>query len=166
MILQTSSWENRAENLIDFLRKIYASGGWGNEAIEIGLWQANQETDLSQVILIGDAAANTPDMVAAKRQRFRHVWENSVRYGSPTDVEIELVGLKEKNIPVHAFYVHPRAEENFRYVAGKTEGKSEWLDIESEDSSEKLTNLINIEVLRNIGGSDLVECYKNTFNAF
>ena len=43
---------------------ISASGGWGNEAIEIGLQHANKEQmldELSQVILIGDAAANTEE---------------------------------------------------------------------------------------------------------
>ena len=50
-LLQQSSWENRPENLIDFLGQIYATGGWGNEAIEVGLWQANQEQNLSQVSL-------------------------------------------------------------------------------------------------------------------
>jgi hypothetical protein len=166
MILQTSSWENKAQNLIDFLRQVYASGGWGNEAIEIALWQANQEQNLSQVILIGDAPANTFDMVYQKRERFNYVWENSSRFPTPTYFEAEVSSLSEKNIPVHAFYVHPQAEENFKFIAEKTGGKSEWLDIESNDASEKLTNLVNIEVLRNIGGSDLVNCYKSKFNAF
>ena len=53
-ILQSSTWENKAHNLINFLKTVYPDGGWGNEAIEMGLWYANQEDDLSQVILIGD----------------------------------------------------------------------------------------------------------------
>ena len=53
-ILQLSSWENKAQNLINFLKTVHPNGGWGNEAIEMGLWYANQEADLSQVILIGD----------------------------------------------------------------------------------------------------------------
>ncbi len=166
MILQTSSWENKAQNLIDFLRQIYASGGWGNEAIEIGLWQANQEQNLSQVILIGDAPANTAEMVYQKRARFANIWENSSRFPQPTYYENELFILSQKNISVHAFFVHPLAENDFRFIAEKTGGKSEWLDIDSNDASEKLTNLVNIEVLRNIGGNDLVECYKSKFNAF
>lgn len=39
------------------------------QAIEIGLWHANCEAlaGLTQVILIGDAAPNTPDEVRSKR---------------------------------------------------------------------------------------------------
>lgn len=165
MILQTSSWENRSNNLISFLRNVRATDGWGNEAIEIGLWQANEEIDLSQVILIADAPANTKHDVYAKRYRFKETWDYS-KYSEATYYEDEIEKLNEKKIPVHAFYVHQRARENFEFIAEKTNGKCEWLDIESDDGSEKLTNLVNIEVLRNIGGSNLVNCYKNKFNAF
>lgn len=49
LLLQQSSWENRPENLVEFLEQVYATGGWGNEAVEVGLWSANQEQNLSQV---------------------------------------------------------------------------------------------------------------------
>lgn len=51
-------------------------------------------------------------------------------------------------------------------MAAVTNGKTEFLDIDSEDASEKLTNLVNIQVLNNIGGDELVEVYRNTYNAF
>ena len=55
-------------------------------------------------------------------------------------------------------------------IAAKTGGKSERLDIESANGSETLTNLVNIEVLRSIGGAqrgnDLVNAYKTKYNAF
>jgi hypothetical protein len=38
------------------LKTIVVEGGWVNEANEIGLFHANRETDLSQIILIGDAS--------------------------------------------------------------------------------------------------------------
>jgi hypothetical protein len=52
--LQQSTWETKPQTLINFLWAIKTEGGWGNEAIVIGLFQANQEKNLSQVILIGD----------------------------------------------------------------------------------------------------------------
>jgi hypothetical protein len=82
----------------------------------------------------------------------------------------ELEFLKAKNIPVHAFYVAENAKKSFQEIAAFTNGKSEMLDIASIKGSEILTNLVNIEILRNIGGpqlgNDLVKAYKWKFNAF
>ena len=47
------------------------SGGQGNEAIEIGLWHANQEYNIkpiTQIIIIGDAAPNTDSELSQKGQ--------------------------------------------------------------------------------------------------
>ncbi|CAF5016018.1 unnamed protein product, partial [Rotaria sp. Silwood1] len=63
-ILQYSPWETRADNLRTFMNTINVEGGDGNEAIEIGLWHANNENTrekITQVILIGDAPPNTKD---------------------------------------------------------------------------------------------------------
>ncbi|CAF4513141.1 unnamed protein product, partial [Rotaria sp. Silwood2] len=63
-ILQSSSWETKPQNLRTFVSTIEVEGGWANEAIEIGLWHANQENEkenITQVILIGDAPPNTRD---------------------------------------------------------------------------------------------------------
>jgi hypothetical protein len=80
--------------------------------------------------------------------------------------DVELEELIKKSIPIHAFYLHHRAQENFEVIAAKSNGKSEFLDIDSSDASEKLTNLVNIQVLNNIGGDELVDFYRNTYNAF
>jgi hypothetical protein len=166
MILEQSGWENKPENLIDFLRKIYVSGGWGNEAIEIGLWQANQETDLSQVILIGDAPANTKEDVDFKRDSGMF---KSTKYATPTFYLDELNKLRDKTIKVHAFYVAQRAKDNFEEIARLTNSTGEELDIKSDNGSKKLVDLVNIELLRIIGGisrgNALVKAYKAKFNA-
>lgn len=118
------------------------------------------------MILIGDAAANTPNEVLAKRRSYRERWDGSGRYAEPVFCESELGQLVDKAIPVHAFYLQPRARQNFEAMAAATGGKTDFLDIDSEDASEKLTNLVNIQVLNNIGGDELVEVYRNTYNAF
>jgi hypothetical protein len=54
---------------------INADGGWGNEAIEIGLWHANKEHErelITQVILIDDALSNNYGEVHVKRNTFGH----------------------------------------------------------------------------------------------
>lgn len=82
----------------------------------------------------------------------------------------ELETLREKKIPVHAFYVVENAKASFERIATLTGGKSDMLDISSKKGSEVLTNLVTIEILRNIGGAqrgnDLVNAYKTKFNAF
>ncbi|CAF4983507.1 unnamed protein product, partial [Rotaria sp. Silwood1] len=61
-ILQVSSWNTKGSSLRAFMNAISPEGGWGNEAIEIGLWHAVKESEMpdsiSQIILIGDAPAN------------------------------------------------------------------------------------------------------------
>ncbi|CAF4349492.1 unnamed protein product, partial [Rotaria magnacalcarata] len=54
-LLQSSPWETKPHNLRAFMNTIGVEGGWVNEAIEIGLWHANQEHErepITQVILI------------------------------------------------------------------------------------------------------------------
>lgn len=65
-ILEISPWESKPNNLRAFMDNIKSSGGSGNEAIEIGLWHANQEAKnavngypLVQIFLIGDMPPNT-----------------------------------------------------------------------------------------------------------
>ncbi|CAF4652242.1 unnamed protein product, partial [Didymodactylos carnosus] len=71
-ILQSSSWETKPNNLRNFITPIAATGGGDyEEAIEIGLWYAVQQSEqpdgLSQVILIGDAPAKEKPAIARDR---------------------------------------------------------------------------------------------------
>ncbi|CAF2388000.1 unnamed protein product [Rotaria sp. Silwood2] len=69
-IFQFSPWETRADNLRAFMNTINVEGGWGNEAVEIGLCHANKENqreNITQIILIGDAHPNTKAEVKQKR---------------------------------------------------------------------------------------------------
>jgi len=109
-IFQYSPWESKADGLVEFMKGIRVAGGWGNEAIEIGLWHANQQAltkkGLSQVILIGDAPPNTVDEVNYKRNSQRKYfvldyWSRT-KYREPTNSEIELRKLAlEKNTSAH-----------------------------------------------------------------
>jgi len=50
---------------------ISPKGGWGNEAVETGVWHCCDEAQkmglVKQVLLIGDAPGNTPEEVQSKR---------------------------------------------------------------------------------------------------
>jgi hypothetical protein len=150
--------------LLNFLKSIHVEGGWNNEAIEIGLFLANQEIDISQIVLIGDSPANTKEEVSLKREHHSIIWKNSVLFREPTYYMDELVKLKAKNIKVHSFYVDESARSNFGEIANFTSGKCEALDIQSNKGSEDLLNLINIEILDNIGGQSLVNAYKTIYH--
>ena len=169
-ILQSSPWETKSHNLRAFMNKIEVDGGWGNEAIEIGLWYANKEHErenINQVILIGDAPPNTQEEVKTKRNRFGEKYWRTTKFAQETYYINELKKLIENNIPVHAFFVDTQAESTFRDIAKRTRGRCEMLDINSNAGSDMLTDLVAEEILRNIGGNSrgttLVTAYRRRF---
>jgi hypothetical protein len=66
-ILQSTAFESTVVNLRKFLNSVVHKGGWGNEAIEVLFQYLNRLIDIDQVILIGDAPANTKQDVLTKR---------------------------------------------------------------------------------------------------
>ncbi|ETO10976.1 hypothetical protein RFI_26400 [Reticulomyxa filosa] len=174
MLLKISPWESKPENLRNFMETVVACYGWGNEAIEIGLAHVNQEAekgDVSQVILIGDAPANTRQEVIDKKSSLQYgfgipYWKKTKLFSESTYYEDELIRLKQRKIPVHAFYINDQAKKNFIDIATITNGRHEKLDINSPQGSSQLTNLVSEEVLRNIGGSKgsaFVDAYRAKF---
>ncbi|CAF4780533.1 unnamed protein product, partial [Rotaria sp. Silwood1] len=140
------------------------------EAIEIGLWHANQENErenITQVILIGDAPPNTKDEVKEKRNGFQETYWKGTKFSKPTYYQDELDKLKAHSIPVHAFFVEQRAETVFKQIAQQTGGRGEMLNINSSSGSQMLTDLVTEEILRNVGGTTkgnaLVEAYRNRY---
>ena len=169
-LLQSSSWETKPQNLRAFMNTIDVEGGMGNEAIEIGLWHANQEhlrEAISQVILIGDAPPNTIDEVKRRRENFGQTYWKKTKFAEPTFYLNELERLIVENIPVHAFYVEQLAEEKFREIAKRSHGRCELLDINSSAGSDMLTDLVTEEILNNVGGQlkgqKLVKAYRKKF---
>jgi hypothetical protein len=172
-LLQASSWEMKPENLKKFMETISVSGGWGDEAVEIGLWHANQEASkpdgISQVILIGDMPANPVEVVQSRRDSKGEKYWRDTKFNAPTNYLLEVEKLKEKDIPVQAFYVKGWAKENFAEIASKSGngGKSQFLDINSSEGSQMLTDFVTVEVLRNAGGNSngdkLVVAYEKKF---
>ncbi|CAF2071576.1 unnamed protein product [Rotaria magnacalcarata] len=169
-ILQFSPWETRADYLRAFMNTIDISGGLGNEAIEIGLWHANQENErekITQVILIGDAPPNTKGEVAHRRGRYGEAYWKKTKFAQITYYEDELTKLTSNNIPVHAFYVERRAEQSFRQIANQTGGRCQLLDVKSSSGAQILTDLVAETLLVDIGGlskgKSLVAAYREKF---
>lgn len=172
-LLQVSPWETDAGNLRKFIEGLQASGGtWMEEAIEIGLWHANREADdggVDQVILIGDAPANRPEQVTEGRAK-RHgekYWQTT-KFAVPTTCDQEVNRLVERGIPVQCFYVANAAKSQFELIAKRTNGRCQFLDVNSSAGAEDLTNVVTEEVLRIAGqsagrGNDLVEAYRSKY---
>ncbi|CAF3045236.1 unnamed protein product [Rotaria sp. Silwood2] len=170
-ILEVSSWETRASNLRAFMNAIGPEGGMGEEAIEIGFWYAAKESEMqdgiSQVILIGDAPANSKSDVTSKRARLGEAYWKQTRFATPTYYEDELEKLKNKNIPVHAFYLTNYAKDNFKKIANETKGRCESLNICSTEGAESLTSFVTEEVLRKTAGNQgdaAVELYRKKYS--
>jgi len=162
-ILEVSPWENNPNNLRMYLEKLEAKKGWGNEAIEIGLKYANDESEIdpiTQIILIGDSPSNTEEEVIGKRSDLRFGGEkywNETKYGEITHYKKELARLKTNNIPVHAFYLKNEAKENFQEIANETTGRCDFLD---SNSPNNLTNLLVEQILRKFADEKIDEYIK------
>ncbi|CAF1144264.1 unnamed protein product [Adineta ricciae] len=163
-ILEVSPWETKGSGLRAFMNTIGPEGGWGAEAIEIGLWHAVNESEtresISQVILIGDAPANSQGDVSSKRARYGENYWKTTKFSKPTFYQDELKKLKDKDIPIHTFYLTDYAKSNFEEIAKETKGRCEFLDIRSSAGIDALTNYVTEEVLRKAAGSQGEEAVK------
>lgn len=170
LLLQYSTWEFKPANLRAFMDSISTSGGQGHEAVEIGLWHVNQEMgrgEVTQVILIGDMPPNSHAEVASKRGGPGEAYWARTPFAVPTHYTTELEKIREKGIPVHAFYVKDNARVAFSEIATATGGRTAALDIDSDAGAEMLTDLVTEKILENVGGAEygerLVSAYRAKF---
>ena len=159
------------------------SGGQGNEAIEIGLWHANQEYDLkpiTQIMIIGDAAPNTENDVLTKRAGYvsgifagyvtgnkgENYWKNTP-YHTPTFFGKELAELKGKNVKIHPFYVKASnsLKESFQQLANNSNG-CQFLDVNNAaKGADDLLDTLAKVILNDIGGEKFEAKYMKKYKA-
>ena len=171
-ILQSSGWETDSNNLRIFLETQNAHGGGDYpEAIEIGLFHANEEhknNNITQVIIIGDAPAKSKQQINDDRKKyFADTWSES-RYKQITHYEKELEELINNHIPVHTFCLDIGAKENFEEIAKASGGNFKELNLTSGRSTDILTDIVSIEILNNIGnkkgnGRELLNSYNRSY---
>ena len=157
-ILQHSGWESRSDVLLDFMNTCIASGGYDpGEAVEVGLWHANRQAGLSQVILLGDCASNTASETIQHRNSLRgdNYWR-STKFATPFTIDQEVQKLKTKGVPVHAFYVYngSTVQASFGKIASETTGQCRFLDVNSSQGAAMLTEIVACEVLKNAGNQN------------
>lgn len=157
-LFEVSDWESTPEKLVTFLSKIVTDKGLRNEAIEIGIWHANQEiakdriaaaTDKEglakehrfQVVIVGDYPANCKRETDDKREgghTSKNYWKNTKNYKTPVYFEDQFTKLKEQGIPVHTFYLNTYAEEKFKEYAKETNGECHPLKLLATDSAQEI----------------------------
>ncbi|EWS74476.1 helicase carboxy-terminal domain protein (macronuclear) [Tetrahymena thermophila SB210] len=172
-IFQTSTWENNPDKLRSFLQTITASGGTGpGESVEVGLWWANKQNDenpISQVIILGDQPAHLQNEAQAHRNQFGQSYWDTTPLKGLTYYVPECQKLNSKKIHVNAFYLHSQAKSTFENIAKLTNGISQYLDINSAQSSKQLTTLFVEQILKDIGKKDgrskeLIAAYKAKYS--
>ena len=136
-VLQVSGWKDEPNDLIEFLQKVDPVGGddW-EEAVEIGLWYANQEhikDNITQVILIADAGSKNIEAVIRDRKKYggEDVWARS-QFGKATDWEEQTKILKENGVPCHTIYLENDDNwliKNFQMISQRTVGKSQYISV-------------------------------------
>ena len=164
-VYQESQWETDSKNLKEFLVAASCSGGWEREALEVGLWKATGEIEagLSQVIIIGDAAANTADEMSRKQNdNFgRNYWDEHLPGLQESSVYVEQ--LQQKGIPIHTLYLQDRAKEQFEQFSDSTCGESNYLDMNSPASADLFVETVNVMILKSKRYPPLLESYRKSY---
>lgn len=168
-------------DLQSWLNPRNVNGGEGEEAIEVAFAKINRDiaaakvdsnlTAPTGVVLIGDAPPNNRTQTNSKR---------SGRYGIGDAVyfDEERQKLKEAEVPVLAIHLDRNAvwaQGAFEKIAkgipldvpnapaptseedSKKTGSAAYLDVAAADAAEKLTDLVAIQMLSDIGGAELVQ---------
>lgn len=180
-ILEASTWELKPHNLSIFLQSLDVRGGWGPEAIEVGLMHAlseHRKRPIDQIIVIGDAAANPMSDIDYKRGDSTDVgghayWDAQMPTWAPTGIpkkdaagvllEIQAV----KPVPLHCYWMAKRAEESFNGLAAATGGgTSQKLDVNSKNGAQLLTDAVCKQILASLGGAALADAYERMKPSF
>ncbi|EOD26333.1 hypothetical protein EMIHUDRAFT_205325 [Emiliania huxleyi CCMP1516] len=179
-IVEASTWEAKPHNLAQFLGQLETRGGWGEEAIECGLMHAlaeHKSCPIDQIILIGDASANSLSDMAHKRMGGHHggerYWSSARPSWAPSGIaQKEAVQVlndiqQVKPVPVHCYHMHDRAVESFEKMAAVTGGGSaQRLDVNSASGAQALTDAVCKQILSSLGGQALADAYERMKPSF
>ena len=159
-ILEASTWEQKPGNLRTFLQQLGVRGGRGREAVEVGLQYAlsqhTAEHPITQIVLIGDAGANTYEDIVTKREdRYgekywydaRSSWcPQGVSKVTAADAVTRLAQVVGRPPPIFAYFIGGRATSSFQELAVASGGKAQELAINDPKGAEMLTDAICTKV--------------------
>ncbi|CAE8585703.1 unnamed protein product [Polarella glacialis] len=151
--LEKSTWSSDPAVLQHFVNSIQCGGGGDyEEAVELALAEVSIENALdpvTRVLLIGDAPPHY-ERKGQKLMGHNHVLQ--------TDYMEEASALASLEIPVYTFVVGGANIEAFEQIATCTGGSMAHLD-----SPDKLIDVVCLNALEEIGGSELVAEYKQKY---
>ena len=158
-----SGWECESSKIKTFLNQNDVRGGWGNEAVEIGLYHANKQLDagLSQITVIGDMPANTEEEFISKMNRKGPAYWNKAFPGLTASAG-QVQKIKAQGVPIHTMYLTESARSQFGQMSSQTGGKSHLLDVNDSNAAEMLTEVVSVTVLSD-QGENFVQSYKNKY---
>jgi hypothetical protein len=180
-ILEASTWELKPHNLSLFLNSLHVRGGWGEEAIEVGLMHAlseHQKRPIDQIIIIGDAPANSLSDIDLKRggdgkSYGRDYWDAQRPPWAPSGIpKRDAAGMLQeiqavKPVPLHCYWMAGRAKDSFNAIAALTGGgTSQKLDVNSKEGAQLLTDAVCKQILTSLGGAALADAYERMKPSF
>jgi GrpB-like predicted nucleotidyltransferase (UPF0157 family) len=143
------------------VQKQSVSGGEGNEAVEVAFQYANRliatGTALSQMIVIGDAPPNKREEISAKRSG--KSWTGTA-FEEVCYYEEEVAKLVVEGVKIHTLYMADRAKQAFSKIAQDSKGTVAYLNVYDPDAKHILRDLLIVEILRDVGGEELVKEYE------
>ena len=180
-ILEASTWELKPHNLSLFLNSLHVRGGLGEEAIEVGLMHAlseHQKRPIDQIIIIGDAPANSLSDIDLKRggdgkSYGRDYWDAQRPPWAPSGIpKRDAAGMLQeiqavKPVPLHCYWMAGRAKDSFNAIAALTGGgTSQKLDVNSKEGAQLLTDAVCKQILTSLGGAALADAYERMKPSF
>ena len=179
-ILEASTWEAKPHNLARFLSGLDTRGGWGPEAIELGLMHAlleHQKRPINQIIVIGDAGANSMANINHNRacglKDGDAYWDAQRPVWSPTGIpKMEAVNVLNSiqavhPVPIHCYHMASRAKGSFEQLAAATVGgTAQKLDVNSSSGAQLLTDAVCKQILSSLGGKALEDAYERMKPSF
>ena len=116
----------------------------------------------TRVLLIGDAPPHHEGKGKKLQDLLVHASNQEADGFVPggvlsTDYRAECAKLREKEIKVFSFYLHPGAQKAFDEISATTGGESKPLD---PKEAESLIHAVSETALEDIGGASLLEKYR------
>jgi len=151
-IYECSDFHHEASEISAYVNSKSVSGGLGDEAVELALQNVNfthSKDPLSQVILIGDADAQSENDAEKNRNAYKHNYKGTL-IETPTNYKKEIPILVSNKIKVHSFSISSKPFKTFKEISDATGGSCNLLEVSNDKSTELMTNIICKEILNNL----------------
>ena len=164
-IYECSNFSSDPVELNAYISSKTVKGGLGNECVECALQNVNfthTQTSIDQVVLIGDADANTVEEARDRRGNNESIYKGSL-IENPTNYKKELEVLKKNKIIVNSFCMKSYILPTFKEISDQTGGSCNLLNVENDKDIDLMVNVVSKEILKKLGGEVLVQLYNKSY---